>query len=77
MESTSFGFGTALELLRAGKKVSRAGWNGKGMFLALQVPDENSANRQAYIYIVPGEEQRVPWVASHPDLLSEDWFEVV
>ena len=29
-------FGQALEALKQGKKVQRAGWNGKGMFLALQ-----------------------------------------
>lgn len=28
-------FGTALELLRRGKRVCRVGWNGKGMFLFL------------------------------------------
>lgn len=30
-----FDFGTALHLLRAGQKVARAGWNGKGMYLLL------------------------------------------
>ena len=29
-------FGKALELLKAGKKVTRRGWNGKGMFLWLK-----------------------------------------
>lgn len=29
-------FGLAIEALKAGKKVARAGWNGKGMWLALQ-----------------------------------------
>lgn len=28
-------FGTALEELKAGNKVARAGWNGKGMWLVL------------------------------------------
>lgn len=28
-------FGLAIEALKAGKKVSRAGWNGKGMWLSL------------------------------------------
>ena len=28
-------FGEALEALKAGKKVSRAGWNGRGMYLWL------------------------------------------
>lgn len=29
-------FGEAIEALKKGKKVSRAGWNGKGMFLWLK-----------------------------------------
>jgi hypothetical protein len=29
-------FGDALDLLKAGGKVTRAGWNGKGMYIALQ-----------------------------------------
>lgn len=28
-------FGQALEYLKAGRKVARAGWNGKGMFIYL------------------------------------------
>jgi len=28
-------FGQAIEALKAGKRVSRSGWNGKGMWLAL------------------------------------------
>ena len=31
----SLNFGQALESLKAGKKVARAGWNGKGMWIAL------------------------------------------
>lgn len=34
MEAGTFGW--ALEQLKAGKKVQRKGWNGKGMFLTLQ-----------------------------------------
>lgn len=69
-------FGQALELLKEGKKVARAGWNGQGMYLAIQHPDEQSMNKQSYIYIVPVGGQRVPWVASQPDLLESDWVEV-
>lgn len=32
----SFGFGAALAALKAGKRVTRAGWNGTGMWLAYQ-----------------------------------------
>ena len=36
MENTSnLTFGQALEALKTGKRVCRAGWNGKGMFLFL------------------------------------------
>lgn len=79
MESiTAFGFGEALVRLRQGKKVARLGWNGRGMFLALQVPDEHSKMQQPYIYISPVSMAGglVPWVASHPDLLTADWYEV-
>ncbi|KJD38049.1 DUF2829 domain-containing protein [Paenibacillus polymyxa] len=30
-----FNFGQAIEALKAGKKVARAGWNGKGMWVVL------------------------------------------
>ena len=35
-ENDSHNFGWALENLKAGKKVQRKGWNGKGMFITLQ-----------------------------------------
>lgn len=33
-------FGWALDMLRCGCKVARSGWNGKGMWLALQTGSE-------------------------------------
>ena len=33
-------FGQAIELLKQDKKVRRKGWNGKGIFIKLQMPDE-------------------------------------
>lgn len=43
----AFDFGTALRFLRDGVRVSRAGWNGKGMWLAFQkgYPDGVAINR--------------------------------
>jgi hypothetical protein len=72
-------FGQAIEELKAGCKVSRTGWNGKGLWLELQVPDEHSKMTLPYIYInypmdaqnTPG--ARVPWLASQTDMLAEDW----
>lgn len=34
-ETTSLSFGQAIEALKLGRKVARAGWNGKGMWLIL------------------------------------------
>lgn len=75
MDNTNYiDFGEALNALREGHRVARGGWNGRGMYLGLQRPDDQSMNKQAYIYIVPVGGQRVPWVASQPDLLEVDWY---
>lgn len=73
-------FGSALLALKLGNKVARSGWNGKGMWLQLQVPDEHSKMTLPYIYIeypvgsaAYPNGSRVPWLASQTDLLSEDW----
>lgn len=66
-------FGQALNALRNGDRVTREGWNGKGMWLALQVPDEHSKMRRPYIFMRPVDGDLVPWVASQSDLLASDW----
>lgn len=68
-------FGQAIAALKDGKKVQRAGWNGKGMWLALQVPDGGSKMTLPYIYVRTAGEigDLVPWVTSQMDVLSEDW----
>lgn len=75
-------FGQALNYLKQGRKVSRRGWNGKGIFIELQTPDENSKMTHPYIYIdttnlqtdnPDAPKDRVPWLASQTDLLAEDW----
>lgn len=69
----SMTFGQAIEAMKAGKRVQRAGWNGKGMWLALQVPDEHSKMRRPYIYMSDAQGLLVPWLASQTDMLAEDW----
>lgn len=76
MDSTPLTFSEALVLLLSGKRIARSGWNGKGMFLSLQIPDENSKMQQPYIFMSPVDGKLVPWVASHADLLTQDWYEV-
>lgn len=75
-------FGEALKALKEGKALSRRGWNGKGIYLKLQIPDEHSKMTLPYIYIVTNGLQSdnpaaprgvVPWLGSQTDILAEDW----
>lgn len=66
-------FGDAIIALKGGKKVQRIGWNGKGMWLNLQVPDDHSKMTLPYIYMYTVDKNQVPWLASQTDVLSEDW----
>lgn len=78
-QTSGITFGAAVEALKIGKKVSRTGWNGNGMWLELQRPDARSKMTLPYIYLnYPGNAQntpgaRVPWLASQTDALADDW----
>lgn len=80
-------FGAAIEALKAGKTVTRTGWNGKGMFLFLlqgsnalakvhglgfgEYPGEPTF-RDA-IFMRTADNQLVPWTVAQSDALAEDW----
>ena len=66
-------FGWAIKQLRNGLAVSRSGWNGKGMWLALQTPDANSKLSLPYIYMKTADNNLIPWFASQTDVLATDW----
>lgn len=70
------GFGDALERLLDGGVVYREGWNGHGMSLAIQHPDERSEITLPYIIIWTASDERAPWTPGQADLLSNDWAEV-
>jgi hypothetical protein len=70
-------FGEAISALKEGKRVSRTGWNGKGMWLELQVPDAHSKMTLPYVYMKTAQDDLVPWLASQTDVLAEDWGIVV
>lgn len=73
-------FSVALDAVKQGKSIARSGWNGKGMQVKAQIPDEFSKMTLPYLYIeypanapnTPG--ARCPWLASQTDLMSEDWI---
>ena len=75
-------FGQAIIALKAKEKVARKGWNGKGIFIELQVPDKHSKMNHPYIFIdttglvsdnPDAPRSLVPWLANQTDMLAEDW----
>lgn len=88
LPSSVCGFGDALAFMRAGMRVRRRGWNGKGMFVYLVRGSVFEVNRAPLLGIYPEGtvvgyrahiDMRdatgccVPWLASQTDLLAEDW----
>jgi hypothetical protein len=65
--------GWAVEEMLEGAKVRRAGWNGKGMWVALQTPDKHSKMSLPYVYMKTADDKLVPWLCSQTDLLAGDW----
>lgn len=80
-------FGDAIERLKRGQRVARAGWNGKGMWVR-QVDlynDREFSVREArvshgtwrpFLVIKSTDNELMPWLASQADVLAEDWFEL-
>lgn len=77
MRGEKMDFGDVVRMLKAEpkRKFARRGWNGRGMYVSLQVPDEDSANTLPYIWMRTAQGDRVPWLASQTDMLAEDWYE--
>jgi len=81
-------FGEAVAALKAGRTVSRVGWNGKGMWLFLIQGSNDIAKLHGYgfgemagepvfrdaIFMRTADNQLVPWTASQSDVLAEDWL---
>ena len=77
-ECSAMTFGLAVEALKAGFKVARIGWNGKGMWLNLVPVEVAQAVAQAldaapWIGMKTADNKFVPWLASQTDVLAEDW----
>lgn len=81
-------FGLALEALKRGERVARAGWNGKGMFVFLVQGSQFAVNRAPLLGIFPSGTEITyrphidikgvdgsisTWVPSIGDALAEDW----
>lgn len=81
-------FSDALTNLKAGHRLIRRGWNGKGMFLFLVPGSVFRVNREpllsilgenvevqyhAHIDMFTAQGYVVPWLASQTDILADDW----
>ena len=82
-------FSAALIALKEGQKVTRLGWNGKGMFVyyipANSYPAQTDIAKKtfgdmvpytAYLAIKSVNNTVTPWLASQTDLLADDWATV-
>ena len=90
-KTTGIPFGLAVEAVKKGKKIARAGWNGKGMFLFFVpgstfkvnrapllgiYPEGTEINYHAHIDMKTADGTIVPWLASQTDVLADDWIVV-
>ena len=82
-------FGLAIEALKLGKKIARAGWNGKGMFIFLIpgstflvnrapllgiFPEGTEVNYRPHIAMKDAQGSISEWTpAAGNDVLAEDW----
>ena len=71
-------YSEALEAVQSGLTIYRSGWNGSGLRVELQTPDEKSKMTMPYLFIrypphSRGAGQCGPWVPSNSDQFANDW----
>lgn len=85
-ETNGLNFGLALEAAKRGKRIARAGWNGKGQWVELgqdicykhddepvQMACHDDIGSKALVFCGTRGRQ-VGWLASQSDMLAEDWM---
>ncbi len=83
-----FGIGQAVKEMQDGKKVARAGWNGKGMFIYYVQANSYKATSpvakaewgedalvpyQEYAAMKTVQGTVIPWVCNMADMFARDW----
>ena len=78
-------FGLAIEAAKKGRKIQRAGWNGKGQYVELAtgisctnaagdiVNVKHEAIGNAALAFVGTSGVQIGWLASQADMLADDW----
>ncbi len=71
--------GFAVARLKAGEAITRIAWSmkGKGIYIRLQLPDENSKMTGTYIYKKEANGNIIPWTFSNEEILAEDWVVIL
>lgn len=65
----TFNFGDAIRYLKRGLKVSRKGWNGKGIYLEMYSPEVNLETIAEAVHNAWWEEKKKQGVTDHPDMI--------
>lgn len=75
--------GWAVRALNDGEKVRRSGWNGKGMWLEIDMTVTGYEERSArykndvmvenFVWMKTANNTYIPWLCSQADLLATDW----
>jgi hypothetical protein len=72
-----FDFSVALELLKKGKKLTREGWAGKGLYVQLNKGGDYEFSEILPFFVIKNSLNSFnTWVPSISDLLAEDWIVV-
>ena len=84
-KTSAMSFGLAVEAMKKGKRVARAGWNGKGMWIRYIGPQdwqfdldsisetEMDCEQYGFLAMKTADNKFVPWLASQTDMLADDW----
>lgn len=85
-ETSGMNFGLAIEAAKMGKKIARAGWNGKSQYVELAtgisytnnagevVNAEHAAIGNKALAFVGTSGVQLGWLASQADMLADDWY---
>lgn len=85
-QETGLDFGRAIRAVKAGKKIARAGWNGKEQYVELAADIDYTDVKGGRVYanhedvgskalaFVGTRGVQMGWLASQSDMLAEDWM---
>ena len=85
-KASAMSFGLAIEALKKGERVTRAKWNGKGMWLVAiraqdwqcdvdAIPEEDAdIELCGFFALKTSDGEFVPWMVSQSDMQADDWM---